>query len=185
MSDAAVDPRYLTKLAATRYEIDVFLERNPQYFRCDANKEQVLDYLTLNGMIMNVDSLELAYRELTKKGKLVELPSAAELAEMPADKVMKFAKKYGTEQFDDHGRSQGYALAQNFARPTADDEALQRRHRRTSANSVRESLPAQRLYPQDAGKKPSRREFATWPADRLKEFLEFETPDGMLPDYLR
>jgi len=184
-TSAAIDPRYLTKLAAAQYEIDVFLERNPQYFKCDANKEALLDYITVNGVPLNVNTLEMAYRELKSKKKLVELPTAEKLAEMSAAEVKKFSEKYGTEEFDHMGRSIGYVLPQNMARVTADDEALQRRHRRTSANSVRDSLPAQRQYPQDAGKRPSRREFATWPADRLKEFLEYETPDGMLPSYLR
>lgn len=185
MADSAVNPLYLSATAAVRYEVDCFLERNPGYFKCDANKEALLDWVVERNISLTVDNLEVAYRALTKEKKLVELPSAEKLATMPADKVMAFAKKYGSEQFDDHGRSQGYALAQNFARPTAADEALSRRHRRTSANSVRESLPAERQFPQDAGKRPSRREFATWPADRLKEFLEFETPDGQLPSYLR
>jgi hypothetical protein len=91
-----IDTRYLSQLAAGRYEVDTFIERNPGYFKCDQNKERLLDYLTLNGLPLNTDTLEMGYRELSKKGKLVELPTAQELAEMPADKVMKFAKKYGT-----------------------------------------------------------------------------------------
>jgi len=63
---------------AWRQAIDTFRLSNPTYTVCDANRVKMLDFITANGLQINVQGLQAAFNALKARGEL-ELQESAQI----------------------------------------------------------------------------------------------------------
>ena len=170
---AGVDPAYLSKVSAARFEALTFMNLHPEYFSTPANGKVMTDYMAQEKLILTAENFEYAFEKLKAQGKI--LPAKEALATMSDAESQQFYRDHGTPVYDGHGRITGYNLPEIYR---TESTASYNRPRFTQS-----TLPA---HPEDAKRNPSKREFAMWNADRQRDWLIERGYWGKdLPGFLR
>ena len=113
-----VDHGELGKIASARFEAQSFLQLHPEFFATRENGQKVTAYIEQNGLPLNAESMETAYRKLKASGEI--LPPRETIALMSADELKKFAAEHGEPVIDSWGRT-NYELPQAYREPTSSD----------------------------------------------------------------
>jgi hypothetical protein len=170
-----VDPKYLSTLAAARYEAETFMSRHPEWFCTPANGEVMRKYMEDNSLILTVENFEHAFEVLKRQGKI--LPTRESMVKMSDAELKKFYEANGTPRYDGHGRLLGYDLPEVYTETPTDD------YNRPRAKVTQSRMP---LHPEDARRDPSKREYAMWDSDRQRDWLIARGYwGGDLPEFLR
>jgi hypothetical protein len=174
-SQAVVDKQYLGKVSAARFEAETFMSRHPEYFITPANGTAITDFVAEKNLILTAENFEYAFEKLKEQGKL--LPAREALATMTSTEFQRFAKTHGRPVTDDRGHV-SYELPEVYLKEPTESYNRPRTSRYTEA-----TLPR---HPEDAHRKITKKEFNSWGADRMKEYLQMIGAwGGPLPDHLK
>lgn len=165
----------LSTTAATHYEARLFAETHPDYFVCQKNADAMLGYIQENKLDLTIDGFSKAYESLNSEGRLYT-PSAESVAKMTAQEYEELAKLNGTPRRGADGKIVAYDW----------DPAWQRLPSAETENSPNRRRKSEMTHPEDFGAKPTKRELATWSAERFREWAESNGSwNRELPEYLR
>jgi hypothetical protein len=163
-----------------------FNEDHPEFYASEGNKAQMLDYIQRRDLGWTSRNLESAYRALKAQGALAADPDSPEekarVKKLREEQRTANLKEMWEQQppiYSRHGQRldtfEGFVETQTKRKPTRQSDA----GRNTGAVepiAVSADLPAH----------PTKREFAAWSADKVREWLDTYGWAGRdLPEYLR
>ena len=183
--------RVMSRQTAAALEADAFLDQHPEYFVCPENQSVMTAYMVSHNLAWTYRNLEKAYLTVKANGLLrsdPETESKQEKARRSAESKAQFLattealwKEHGIVRYGRHGTVIGGGLEEfrtNFAKREPSRQAR--------AGRVTESMPLVNPHPEDLAERPSKRDFATWDADRQKRWLIETGYWGRdLPEYLQ
>jgi len=173
---ATMDPSQLSPQAHEHYEANLFAETHPDFYPCRHNADVMMGYLQNHKLPKTVASFERAYKALTAQGKILSKPAAR--SEMSQQEYQEQLERQGVTIYDPtYGRPLGKAFPDEV-RPGDLTEPPSNVGRQTGAWN--HSLAMQEVFPNAAGYRPTRREYASWSAEKLRawnEANEFKMPD--------
>jgi hypothetical protein len=182
----------ITPVAVTRFETETFLHTHPSFLVCQSNSEKLqrwvndkygakdrngnFDQESTDPAIYNADTFNEAYSALEDlpRGDPNRLIHANRegFNKLSAAEVADMARLNGRPVYE-NGRITGYDWNPEFQHMAPVDLGPQ-------------ITKGQMRWPQDFGKKYSKHDIATWPADRFKEYLQsrgewgkFELPEDL------
>jgi hypothetical protein len=155
-----------------RGQAEYFLKTNPDYFICESNGHKLAEWLRAKKLPITSENLEQAKAALMDERKLIA-PSRQTLAKMTADEVKQVAIVNGKARYDEQGNYLGSDFDPAWLADTQD------RQLKALTRPVMS-------HPEDLHKKPTKKEFAMWSHERMREWLVATGHWGReLPDYLR
>jgi hypothetical protein len=160
-----VDPSKLGQAAAMTYEAELFTEKHPEFFGSGANRKIMLDYMNNNKIPWTTENLEKAFEDLKARGELFSPEQS--IATMSAQELAQMSYKYGEAKYDSMGNFLGWEWPSHMMKPAG--YSYGKRQKGAHGSTVR---PLAMGHPEDLERKPSRKEWAQWGADRTREYLE-------------
>ncbi|HLV86637.1 MAG TPA: hypothetical protein VKV39_06635 [Candidatus Sulfotelmatobacter sp.] len=171
-----VDPSKLSPQAHEHYEAQLFAETTPDFYQCTFNADTMLSWLQNHRLAKTYENFKKAFKALSAEGKILSKPAAR--AEMSMQEYNDQLQSQGVTIYD---RTTGRAMGKAFPDEVQPGDLTEKPSDvgRVSG-SWNQSAALREVFPNAAGYRPTRREYASWSAEKLRAWNEandFKTPN--------
>jgi hypothetical protein len=157
----------LSREAATQLEVATFLlKHKDDYYNCDRNEKTMTTYMDKHRIPRTVAGHEKAWAALNSAGQL--LNSVAARQTMSNEEYQRHLEWHGVPVYD---KTFGHCIGKKWPEELKDYD-LTKKPSDVGRVKGRGTRPAEEIFPKAERYRPTRAEYALWPADKLRVWVE-------------